>query len=117
MIRHSYSKANSYDELRAKIEHKIKNTNSPFRKVKKLADLFSREKTGQINNLETLLKICAASNEIKIEYDLKFKLRYLISNVLLYNSNNYKKMKGIHNTFHFFLKYFLFTTLYYMQWT
>lgn len=84
-----YSKADSYDELRAKIEHKIKNTNSPFKKIKKLSDLFSREKTGEINNLETLLRICAASNEIEMEYDLKFKLRYLISNVLLYNSSNY----------------------------
>lgn len=84
-----YNKAVSYDELRAKIEHKIKNTNSPFRKVTKLVDLFSREHSGQINNLETLLKICAASNEIEMDYDLKFKLRYLISNVLLYNSSNY----------------------------
>lgn len=84
-----YNKAVSYDELRAKIEHKIKNTNSPFRKVTRLVDLFSREHSGQINNLETLLKICAASNEIEMDYDLKFKLRYLISNVLLYNSSNY----------------------------
>jgi len=84
-----YNKAVSYDELRAKIEHKINNTNSPFKKVTKLVDLFSRTHTGQINNLETLLRICAASNEIEMDYDLKFKLRYLISNVLLYNSNSY----------------------------
>lgn len=84
-----YNKAVSYDELRAKIEYKINNTNSPFKKVTKLVDLFSREHTGQINNLETLLRICAASNEIEMDYDLKFKLRYLISNVLLYNSNSY----------------------------
>jgi hypothetical protein len=84
-----YNGSTSYDELRAKIEHKIRNANSPFKKVTKLVNLFSREHTGQINNLETLLKICAASNEIEMEYDLKFKLRYLISNVLLYNSNNY----------------------------
>ena len=79
----------NYDELRAKIEHKIRNNNSPFKKVKKLVDLFSREKTGHIDNLEKLLRLCATSDSIEMDYDLKFKLRYLISNVLLYNSNTY----------------------------
>ncbi|RZK27167.1 MAG: hypothetical protein EOO43_00495 [Flavobacterium sp.] len=84
-----YKGSKSYDELRSKIEHRLITNNSPFKKIKELKDLFSREKTGHIDNLETLLRICAESDNIEMEYDLKFKLRYLISNVLLYNSNQY----------------------------
>ncbi|GEP52284.1 hypothetical protein FNO01nite_29560 [Flavobacterium noncentrifugens] len=86
---HFYNGSKDYDELRSKIEHKLVTNNSPFKNVTKLKDLFSREKTGHIENLETLLRICAESDSIEMEYDLKFRLRYLISNVLLYNSNKY----------------------------
>ncbi len=79
----------NYDELRSKIEQKIVTNNSPFKGIKQLKDLFSREKTGHVENLETLIKICAKSDSIEMDDDIKFKLRYLISNVLLYNSNNY----------------------------
>ena len=84
-----YNGSKNYDELRSKIEERLITNNSPFKSIKKLKDLFSREKTGQIDNLETLLRICAESDSIEMDYDLKFKLRYLISNVLLYNSNAY----------------------------
>lgn len=84
-----YKTSINYDELRTKIEERIVTNNSPFKKIKELKDLFSRENTGHIGNLETLLRICAKSDVIEMDYDLKFKLRYLISNVLLYNSNNY----------------------------
>ena len=84
-----FYKSDNYDQLRSKIEQKLVTNNSPFKNIKKLKDLFSREKTGHIQNLETLLRICAASDAIEMDYDLKFKLRYLISNVLLYNSNAY----------------------------
>ncbi|WP_324691837.1 hypothetical protein [Flavobacterium cheonhonense] len=84
---HFYTGSSNYDELRSKIEQKIISNNSPFRKIKALKDLFSRDKTGHIENLEVLLRICAQSDAIEMDYDLKFKLRYLISDVLLYNSN------------------------------
>lgn len=84
-----YKGSSSYDELKSKIEYKIMTNNSPFKDITKLKDLFSRSKTGHIGNLETLLRICAEADSIEMDYDLKFKLRYLISNVLLYNSNNY----------------------------
>lgn len=84
---HFYEGSATYDELRSKIEEKLISNNSPFKNLKKLKDLFSRETTGQVENLETLLRICASSDSIDMDYDLKFKLRYIISNVLLYNSN------------------------------
>jgi len=84
-----YNEAKNYDELRFKIESRLITNNSPFKGIKQLKELFSKEKTGHIENLETLLKICAKADSIEMDYDVKFKLRYLISNVLLYNSNNY----------------------------
>ncbi|GGB65947.1 hypothetical protein GCM10007424_02350 [Flavobacterium suaedae] len=82
---HFYQKSKNYDELRAKIEFKMISHNSPFKNITRLKELFSRKNTGHIENLEKLLRVCAESDSIEMEYDLKFKLRYLISNVLLYN--------------------------------
>lgn len=79
----------NYDEWRFKIEQKLISNNSPFKGIKKLQELFSKENTGHIDNLAKLLRICAESDSIEMEYDLKFKLRYLISNVLLYNNSQY----------------------------
>lgn len=75
------------DHLRAKIEEKITSTRSPFRGIKDLKDLFTRENAGHIDNLATLLKLCGRAEMIDMDFDLKFKLRYLISNVLLYGNN------------------------------
>lgn len=77
----------SPDELRAKIEEKIVSNRSPFKGIKQLKDLFTRDKVGHIDNLTTLLKLCGRAEMIDMDYDLKFKLRYLISNVLLYGNN------------------------------
>ena len=81
------AKTHSPDELRAKIEEKIVNNNSPFKGVEKLKDLFQRSTSQHIDNLAKLLEICQKAEMIDMDYDLKFKLRYLISNVLLYGKN------------------------------
>src|SRR5690606_34963619 len=75
------------DQLRAKIEEKIISHNSPYKDVKELKDLFKRSTSQHIDNLAKLLEICQKAEMIDMDYDLKFKLRYLISNVLLYGKN------------------------------
>lgn len=76
------------DELRAKIADKITNTRSIFKGVKDLQILFTRGADNYVNNLSSLLQLCGKAEVIEMGYDLKFKLRYLISNVLLYGNNN-----------------------------
>lgn len=75
------------DELRAKIEERIKGPNSPFRGVKKLEDLFSRSTSQHINNLAQLLHICKQAEQLDIEFELKSKLRYIISDIILYGKS------------------------------
>ena len=84
-----YNKTTNYDELRQKIAERVLTKNSVFKDIKELKDLFSKEKTGHIENLIALLNICEKAELIDMEFDLKFKLRYLISNVLLYDNNNF----------------------------
>lgn len=84
---HFLRDATSPDELRAKIEEKIISARSPFRGIKELKDLFTRDKVGHVDNLSTLLKLCGKAEMIDMNYDLKFELRYLISNVLLYGKH------------------------------
>lgn len=84
-----YNKTTNYDELRHKIAERILTKNSVFKDVKELKDLFSKDKSGHIENLVSLLNICEKAELIDMDFDLKFKLRYLISNVLLYNNNNF----------------------------
>lgn len=84
-----YKEAIDYDELRQKIAERILVGNSVFKGIQELKDLFSKEKTGHINNLVGLLNICGKAELLDIDHDLKFKLRYLISNVLLYNKNSF----------------------------
>jgi hypothetical protein len=86
---HFYKETNNYDELRHKIAERILTGNSVFKDVKELKELFSKDKTGHIENLAALLSICEKAELINMDFDLKFKLRYLISNVLLYNKNDF----------------------------
>lgn len=87
---HFLKETDTPDQLRTKIEEKIISNNSPFRNLQKLKDLFTREKAGHIDNLATLLHLCGKAEMIDMDYDLKFRLRYLISNVLLYGTNDLK---------------------------
>ena len=71
------------------IEEKIISNNSPFKEVKELKSLFTRSTSQHIDNLAKLLEVCQKAEMINMDYDIKFKLRYLISNVLLYGKNSY----------------------------
>lgn len=81
------SRAAEPDQLRQKIGEKILSARSPFKGIKELKDLFSRECVGHVDNLAKLLELCGKAEMIDMNFDLKFQLRYLISNVLLYGNN------------------------------
>lgn len=76
------------DQLRAKIAEKILSRRSPFKGIKELSDLFKRENVGHVDNLAKLLQLCGQAELIDMDFDLKFQLRYIISNVLLYGKND-----------------------------
>ena len=86
---HFYKATTNHDELRHKIAERILSGNSVFKDMKELRDLFSKDKSGHIENLSALLNICQKAEMLDMDFDLKFKLRYLISNVLLYNRNDF----------------------------
>jgi len=74
------------DELRVKIHSKIVNPKSSFRNIKKLADIFNRKIDNEISSFSKLLDMCNKAEELNIEYDLKDKLRYIISDIMLYGN-------------------------------
>lgn len=84
-----FVKTKTPDELRAKIEEKIVSNNSPFKGIQELKKLFERGTSQHIDNLGKLLEICQKAEMIDMDFDLKFKLRYIISNTLLYGKNDY----------------------------
>lgn len=85
---HFMKEAINYDQLRQKIEEKIVSPNSAFSEITKLQDLFKRGTSNHVDNLAALLNLCGKADLIDMDHDLKFKLRYIISNVLLYNKNS-----------------------------
>ncbi|MBC6999277.1 hypothetical protein [Cytophaga sp. FL35] len=72
------------DELRVKILFKLNNSRSSFNGIKKLSDIFSRRIDNEISNFTKLLEMCNKAEELNLEYDLKEKLRYIISDIILY---------------------------------
>ncbi len=79
-----FVKSKTPDELRAKIEEKVISNNSPFKGIKDLKKLFEKSTSQHIDNIAKLLEICHKAEMLDMDYDLKFKLRYIISNILLY---------------------------------
>jgi hypothetical protein len=71
------------DELRARILFKLENRNSPFSQVKTVKDLFRPTITNSLDNFAKLLEMCRKAEELDIDYDLKDKLRYIISAIIL----------------------------------
>ncbi|MFL1895280.1 hypothetical protein ACJRPK_06230 [Aquimarina sp. 2-A2] len=76
------------DELRVKILAKIQSPRSNFSLIKKLSDIFSRKIDNEVSNFTKLLEMCNKAEELYIDYDLKGKLRYLISDIILYGKHN-----------------------------
>jgi hypothetical protein len=75
------------DELRIKILSKIQAPRSNFKSIKKLSDIFNRKIDNEISNFKKLLEMCNKAEELDIEYDLKDKLRYIISDIILYGKS------------------------------
>jgi hypothetical protein len=75
------------DELRVKILSKIQAPRSSFKSIKKLSDIFERKIDNEVSNFKKLLEMCNKAEELDIEYDLKDKLRYIISDIILYGKS------------------------------
>ncbi|WP_312556501.1 hypothetical protein [Empedobacter brevis] len=74
------------DELRVKILHKIDNPKSSFKGIKRLSDLFKTKIDNEITSLKKLIEMCNKAEELEMDYDLKDKLRYIISDIILYGN-------------------------------
>ena len=74
------------DELRARILAKIVSPRSVFKTMKNLSDIFNRKISNEISNFSKLIEMCNKAEELDIEYDLKDKLRYIISDIILYGN-------------------------------
>lgn len=78
---------NSPDEIRVKILSKISGKRSAFKGIKELSDIFGKKIDNEISNFENLLKMCNKAEELEINFDLKDKLRYIISDIILYGKS------------------------------
>jgi len=77
------------DELRTKILAKIENPRSSFKGIKKLSDIFGRKIDNEVSSFAKLLEMCNKAEELDIEFDLKDKLRYIISDIILYGNTKH----------------------------
>jgi hypothetical protein len=75
---------NTPDELRVKILVKIESPRSSLKQIKNLSDIFKRKIDNEISSFQKLLEMCNKAEELNIEFDLKDKLRYIISDIVLY---------------------------------
>jgi hypothetical protein len=73
----------SPEELRQNILLKLENKNSPFKNITTIKDLFKTTITNSLENFSKLLEMCRKAEELDIDYDLKDKLRYIISDIIL----------------------------------
>ncbi|UEG51842.1 hypothetical protein LLH06_12800 [Mucilaginibacter daejeonensis] len=71
------------DELRARIEYKLTNPRSAFREIRELRDIFKTKISNEIKAFAKLLEMCDKAEQLEIDYDLKDKLRYIISEIIL----------------------------------
>lgn len=72
------------DELRHKIQMKIEHPNSVFKNVNDLKDIFKNKIDNEISNFSVLLQMCQKAELLEMDYDTKDKLRYIISDIILY---------------------------------
>ncbi len=75
------------DELRMKIQSKIESPRSSFSHISKLSDIFKTKIDNEISNFSKLLEMCNKAEELEIDFDLKDKLRYIISDIILYGNS------------------------------
>lgn len=84
---HEVKSIKTPDELRMKIRNKIDHPRSVFSHLKKLSDIFKPKIENDIEHFSKLLEMCNKAEELEIDYDLKEKLRYLISDIILYGNS------------------------------
>lgn len=71
------------DELRYKIFTKLEHPRSALKGITGLADIFKRKIDNEISGLAKLIEMCEKAEELNIDYELKDKLRYIISDIIL----------------------------------
>lgn len=74
------------DQLRNKIQMKIEHPASVFKNMTELKDIFKLRISNEIDNFSKLLLMCRKAEELEMDYDIKDKLRYIISDIILYGS-------------------------------
>lgn len=70
-------------ELKQRISLKIESPRSAFKNVKEVKDLFGANVNNEIINFAALLELCRKAEELEIDYDLKEKIRVIISEIIL----------------------------------
>ncbi|WP_339700897.1 hypothetical protein [Algoriphagus aquimarinus] len=70
-------------DLKQRISLKIESPRSAFRNIKEVKDLFGANVNNDITNLASLLELCRKAEELDIDYDLKEKIRVIISEIIL----------------------------------
>ena len=71
------------DELRYKIFTKIENPRSSLKGIKGLSDIFKRKIDNEISGFAKLIEMCEKAEELNLDYELKDKLRYIVSDIIL----------------------------------
>jgi len=71
------------DELRMQILLRLENSKTELKSMKNVKNLFSKSISNTIENFAKLLEMCRKAEELDIDYDLKDKLRYIISEIIL----------------------------------
>lgn len=71
------------DELRDRIVKKLSSPRSAFKDIQALNDIFKLKIDNEIKAFAKLLEMCNKAEELEIDYDLKDKLRYIISDIIL----------------------------------
>jgi len=76
-------KIKSAEDLRQRILLRISNPRSAFKDAHQLRDVFKTSIANEIASFAKLLEMCNKAEELEIDYDLKEKLRVIISDILL----------------------------------
>lgn len=71
------------EELRTRIVNKLNSPRSAFKDIQALKDIFKMRIDNEIKAFAKLLEMCNKAEELEIDYDLKDKLRYIISDIIL----------------------------------
>ncbi|MGY4540031.1 hypothetical protein ACVW0P_004473 [Mucilaginibacter sp. UYNi724] len=80
---HDINSIQKPEELRGRIFNRLNNPRSAFKDIHTVRDIFKTKINDEIKDFVKLLEMCNKAEELDIDYDLKEKLRYLISDIIL----------------------------------